>query len=190
MNGEEQGQTNAILRSLGTKYGCYDPEDHLSAYYVDVIIDTYTDMFNATAPILFLMNDKSEEEKQEVFRVTMQNKLIPALRFMENQIKTLGGNFIGGGGKFTIADCCMVSAILNMFDAPTLKDGFTAILGNFPKVAEYLRRLRRAFKVRIEARIPPPPKPKLEYFGPFGRADPIRYLFYKAGVQFDDITVD
>ena len=119
----------------------------------------------------------------------MQDKHIPILRFMENQIKSLGGNWIAGGDKFTIADCCMVAAIANLFDSPTLTGGFTAILGNFPKLNEYLRRLKRAFKVRLEARIPPPPKPKLEYFGPFGRADPIRYLYYKAGVEFDDITV-
>jgi len=32
-------------------------------------------------------------------------------------------------------------------------------------------------------------KPKIEYFGPFGRADPLRYLLRKAQVEFDDITV-
>ena len=32
-------------------------------------------------------------------------------------------------------------------------------------------------------------KPKLEYFGPFGRADPIRFALNKAGIQFEDISV-
>ena len=68
---KEMGQTNAVLRSLGTKYGCYDPNDHLSVYYTDVILDVYADMFDACVPILFFMNDKSEEEKQEAFRQTM-----------------------------------------------------------------------------------------------------------------------
>ena len=68
---KEMGQTNAVLRSLGTKYGCYDPNDHLSVYYTDVILDVYADMFDACVPILFFMTDKSEEEKQEAFRVTM-----------------------------------------------------------------------------------------------------------------------
>ena len=49
------GQTNAVLRSLGTKYGCYDPSDHKRAYYIDVVVDLYTDLFNACAPIVFLM---------------------------------------------------------------------------------------------------------------------------------------
>ena len=63
LNDQELGQTNAILRSLGTKYGCYDPEEYQNAYYVDVIIDAYTDMFDSTVPILFFMTDKSEEER-------------------------------------------------------------------------------------------------------------------------------
>ena len=50
-------------------------------------MDAYTDMFDATAPILFLMNDKSEEEKQEAFKAVMQSRNIPALAFFEKQLK-------------------------------------------------------------------------------------------------------
>ena len=32
-------------------------------------------------------------------------------------------------------------------------------------------------------------KIKLEYFGPFGRADPIRFLLYHCEVDFEDVTV-
>ena len=52
---------------------------------------------------------------------------------MENQLKALGGNFITGN-KFTIADCCMVGGIANLFDNPALTSGFTPVLCNFPKV--------------------------------------------------------
>ena len=53
VDGNEMGQTNAVLRSLGTKYHCYDPTNADSAYLIDVIVDTYTEMFDSTAPILY-----------------------------------------------------------------------------------------------------------------------------------------
>ena len=78
------GQTNAVLRSLGTKYVCYDPSDHKKAFNIDVIVDLYTDLLNACVPILFFMQDKSREEKQDSFQKTIQPKQIPFFEFMEN----------------------------------------------------------------------------------------------------------
>merc|ERR1712228_1159440 len=103
----------------------------MAAYHADVIVDTYTDMFNSAAPILFLMQDKSEEEKQEAFRVSMTRTQIPGLTLMENQLKALGGDFIAGD-RFTIGDACMLGLIANLLEAPPLKPGFTPILANFP----------------------------------------------------------
>ena len=110
------------------------------------------------------------------------------MTLMENQLKILGSDFIAGN-KFTIADCCMVAAIPNLFENPAFASSFAPMLGNFPKLQEYLRRLKRAFKERLAARGPAEAKPKIEYFGPFGRPDPIRFLLRKANVEFDDITV-
>ena len=62
-----------------------------------MIVDLYTDLLNACVPILFFMQDKSREEKQEIFQKTIQPKQIPFFEFMENQIKSLGGYFIAGG---------------------------------------------------------------------------------------------
>jgi len=70
---------------------------------------------------------------------------------MENQLKELGTDFIAGS-TFTIADSCMLSLIANLLDAPPLEPGFTPILANFPKVSEYVARLRHAFKERLAKR--------------------------------------
>lgn len=42
-DGLKMGQTNAILRYLGKKYGYY-PSDPLKAYKMDYIIDVYEDV--------------------------------------------------------------------------------------------------------------------------------------------------
>ena len=83
----------------------------------------------------------------------------------------------------------MVAAIANLFENPLLSEGFKQILQNYPRLQEYLRRLKRAFKKRLSDRNETLEKPKLEYFGPFGRADPIRFCLNKAGIRFDDVTV-
>ena len=83
------------------------------------------------------MQDKSEEEKQEAFRVAMTKTHIPSFTLMENQLKTHSGDFISGD-KFTIADCCLVSLIANLIDHPKLSNGFTPILSNFPKLNAYI----------------------------------------------------
>ena len=147
-------------------------------------------MFDALAPILFLMGDKSEEEKQEALRVAMDKTVIPALTYMESQLKTINSNFIAGE-KFTIADCCIIAAIQNLFENEFFITGFESILANYPKMQIYINRLKRGFKGRQDGVIndDQPPKVKIEYFGPFGRADPIRFLLYAAEVDFEDITV-
>ena len=70
---------------------------------------------------------------------------------MENQLKELGTDFIAGT-SFTIADACVLSLIANLLNAPPLEAGFTPVLANFPKVQEYVARLRRAFKDRLAKR--------------------------------------
>ena len=134
IDGKRMGQTTAVLRSLGTKYGLYDPSSHQKAFYIDVIVDLWSEMFDACVPIMFMMQDKSEEEKQESFRQTMQKVHIPAFAFMESQIRSLGGSFIAGGSAFTIADCCMVAAIANLFENELFQEGFNQILQNYPRL--------------------------------------------------------
>ena len=72
------------------------------------------------------------------------------MTLMENQLKTLGSDFIAGN-KFTIADCCMVAAIPNLFENPAFASSFAPMLGNFPKLQGYVTRLKRAFKERLAA---------------------------------------
>ena len=46
-------QTTALLRSYGTEHGLYDPSDWKKAGKIDMIVETYSDVFKACAEILF-----------------------------------------------------------------------------------------------------------------------------------------
>ena len=53
--GRQMGQSMAILRSLGIKHGYYFPSDWKSAYYSDVIVDCWSDVFESMGKVLFLV---------------------------------------------------------------------------------------------------------------------------------------
>ena len=104
----------SILRSLGIKHGYYTPSDWKTAYYTDVIVDCWVDVFDSMGRILFGMMDASEEEKTEEITKTIKTIHVPMLGLMEKHLEDLGGPFIAGE-KLTIADCCCASAFFNIW---------------------------------------------------------------------------
>ena len=62
----------------------------------------------------------------------------------------------------------------------TLKDENS----NLKEHVEHLVAQNRVLRTKVQEE-----KIKLEYFGPFGRADPLRFMLYHARVDFDDVTI-
>lgn len=66
IDGQEYGQSMSILRSLGAKHDLYFPTDSMTSYYCDVVIDTYTDVFESVAkiclPILTAKGGQADDE--------------------------------------------------------------------------------------------------------------------------------
>ena len=60
MNGKEFQQTNACMRSLGITHGYYNPTDWVSCGKIDMIVDTYADVFNAVGKILVFTSDEEK----------------------------------------------------------------------------------------------------------------------------------
>ena len=52
--GKTRGQSIALLRQLGIQHGYYNPTDWKSAGKIDMLVETYADVFNAFAKILFM----------------------------------------------------------------------------------------------------------------------------------------
>ena len=117
------GQSMAILRALGTKYGYYTPTDFKTAYYTDVVLDCWVDMHDKSNGAI--LGKKSPEEHQGI----IDNVHVPALNVMEKQLATHGGKFIAGD-KLTIADCAMVAMLVNIWENPVgpWKEQFKPVL--------------------------------------------------------------
>ena len=59
IEGKEYGQTGAILRMLGSKYGYYDTAN---AYNIDSVIELFEEANNNLGKLLFMQGD--EEQKK------------------------------------------------------------------------------------------------------------------------------
>ena len=77
VNGKEMGQSMAILRSLGQKYGYYNASDWKSSYFADVILDSWVDLLDKSNGAL--MGGKTPAEHEEI--ITKFH--IPHLNMME-----------------------------------------------------------------------------------------------------------
>lgn len=146
-DGTKIGQSVAILRYLGKKYGYY-PEDPLEAHKVDYLIDCYNDKFlgialNSALPLQLI---------ESPFSIP-SNKAIPQwLDFLEPYLDN--GKFLCGD-KLTIADFLIgglyVNTIIND-KALFGKEKWTELMKEYPNFKNYGERFREANEQYLDAR--------------------------------------
>ena len=126
INGSEYQQSMPTLRMVGIKYGYYFPNDWKSCLIVDSVLDSYSDCFNAIAPVTIAPGDPfdREEEAAEIIEGVHQG----LMRFCEKELED-GRKFIAGG-KVTIADAVMTAVMVNMWEnqESPWKDKFEMVL--------------------------------------------------------------
>ena len=156
---KEYGQSLAILRSLGVKYGMYNPADYKGSYYADVIVDGNADILNSTSGILIgsvlPKGGKADEEDFAKVRDIFKKQHAPTLNILVANMKAHGGKY-AAGKKVSIADCVMVAALVNIWDNPAspLRATFQECLagGDIADKAAldaYFKTLRSEFGARL-----------------------------------------
>ena len=90
------------------------------------------------------------EEAMKEHQGIIERVHVPALKVMEAQLTANGGPFIAGN-FVSIADCCMVAMLANIWENPAgpLTSQFEPVLKQYPKVQAYNLALREAFKDRL-----------------------------------------
>ena len=151
IDGKEYGQSLAILRMLGAKHGYYTPSDWQCAARVDLFLDAWVDMLDkSTGLALSAGGGKDMAEVLKEHETVIKNVHEPAIKAMEAQLTEVGGPYLAGS-KLTIADCCMVAMLANIWENPAgpFSAQFAPVLKNYPKVQAYNLKLREAFKQRL-----------------------------------------
>ena len=117
LGGKEYGQSMAILRAFGAKYGFYDPSDVMGSYYTDVIVDGNVDILGSTTGAIFPVLGKggqADEEDLQKVRDLFKKSHAPTLNLLIANMKAHGGKY-AAGNKLGIADCCMVASMANIW---------------------------------------------------------------------------
>ena len=151
IDGKEYGQSLAILRMLGQKYGYYDASNWKCAAKVDLFLDAWVDMLDKSSGLAMKMAGGADaaEVMGEMDKV-IETVFRPALKAMDAQLAAEGGPFLAGS-KVTIADFCMVALMANIMENPAgpWTEKFKAVTPDYPKVQAYFTKLREAFKARL-----------------------------------------
>ena len=136
------------MRRLAMQFNYYPQSDWKKAAIVDMIAETYGDVFNKWSGTL--INEKiGNEEKVKVFTESMQEGGVAYKFFkvVETQLNKSGGRFICGN-MMTMADFCMTSLIYDYIKNPS--GPFSALLqpivsAKFPRLEAYAQELGKEF---------------------------------------------
>ena len=153
--GQEQQQTNAVLRSLGIQHGYYNPKDWKNAGIIDMIVDTQAEFFNKASGIIVFTPD---DEKAAAIEQCRDGLLTKLLGLVEAQLQRNPGTKFIVGDKITIADCAMAQCLFNFVlnEQGPMKAAFSPILTLFPSVQDYIKRVEPEFAPYLNKREPRP----------------------------------
>ena len=102
VNGMKLGQTNAVLREAGAKYGLYDLNNSKEMYMADSAADIYNDIFGGLASCV--LGGGTEEEKMAKVQALFAGLLTKSFVFLENRLTKTKWTYIGASDHLTYAD--------------------------------------------------------------------------------------
>jgi len=125
-------QTNAILRALGAQHGFYDPSDWITASFVDMLCETYSDFFNVAMKAILFTPDEEKPAALEGVRDGILKKL---LTICEKNLENNSTQRYIAADHLTIADFCLSALIFNFLknDMSPAQSCFAPLLDEFPR---------------------------------------------------------
>ena len=135
-------QFGAIMRSLGIRFGYYDPKNWKAAQYCDPIVDCWGDIVGAVAGVAFAPDEEAKNAAAENFVKTC----VKFHGLLEKTLTHSKGPYVAGP-KRTIADFVLASYIGNFVTNPNNPGSapLTASLGDTPKFKAYVDKATTTF---------------------------------------------
>ena len=132
-------QFSAIIRTLGIRYGLYNPKDWKQARYIDPVIDTWADFQGAGAGVLFAPNEEAKAAGVVKYEAVMDK----FFRMLDKTMQHHGGKYIAGN-SVTIADfivACLVGTYCLNEACPVAGVG-KKLIQKYPTLHGYAKRIQ------------------------------------------------
>uniref|UniRef100_A0A7S3HWL3 GST C-terminal domain-containing protein n=1 Tax=Favella ehrenbergii TaxID=182087 RepID=A0A7S3HWL3_9SPIT len=149
--GQGRQQTMAILRSLGAMHGYYNPSDWKTCAFVDMVAESYNDVFNAAAKAMLFTPD---EEKPAAFEALRDGLVKKFMRICETRFEQNAAQMFIASDEMTIADFCLASFVFNTLknELSPIQPVLSPMLLKFPLFTAYTKRLEKEVSAHIERR--------------------------------------
>ena len=150
--GQGKQQTMALLRSLGAEHGYYDPTNWKECGIIDMLCETYSDVFQAAAVICIFTADDQKPAKMEEFKEGILRKYLTIIeKQLEKNINV--GKFVVGT-KMSIADFCLACLTFNILknENGPFQAALAPLLLEFPHYGAYSKRLHSELKEHLDSR--------------------------------------
>merc|ERR1712086_305099 len=150
-DGKKMGQSLAMLRFLGRKYGYY-PEDPMKAFLADALCDQYEGILSLIYKPHFAKEEDREEMCKNIFEKTLPN-------FMKQMEEHLTNNESEGkwlcGDKLSIADFHVGGLYTNFLTNDSISfetEKWLTFCNDYPKFKEYGQRFAAENQARLDKR--------------------------------------
>lgn len=96
----------------------YFPKCHKTSYMCDVIVDCFVDVLEGNAkvclPVATAKGGQPDDGDVQMIKDLWKKASVPLLKVLTTNMKCHGGKY-AAGDKLTIADCCMVACLVNIW---------------------------------------------------------------------------
>lgn len=141
------GQSNSILRYIGSLCGQYDTSDPLKAALMNEVMDSTEDVIIMMIP-LFIANHiyhNKDVQSAEVKKLSASDKLPFWLKKFENRLneneKRGNKNGFIVGDTLSVADLKLYYQLYRMYDENEYDPGIKALFNDFPRLVKYIEKL-------------------------------------------------
>ena len=150
IDGKFHSQSGAILRLVGSKYGYY-PQDALTAYRIDSILDFINDLLNSFYKAAFA---PTEEEKKTLMETFYEGAFTKWVSIIDKKVADNSSQSFIVGDSLTIADFGLASVAYGTFynEANPNKEVQAAIVAKFPTAEKYFKGLGETLKEYLATR--------------------------------------